>query len=440
MHTARLSLAAILLALLALAAPAAAAGPDYVPGEVIVGYEDGTTSATANGVERETGTVTDQALHGTSEQLSIEDGESVRQTITELEADPNVAYAVPNWTARAASLTPNDPYLPRQWNLLGSFGINMPEAWQLAADRGAPGGRGATVAVIDSGVAYQRYKGFRRAPDLRRSTFIRGWDFVDRDSHPNDVFGHGTHVAGTIAQATNNRRGPAGIAYGAKIMPLRVLDSYGYGDSATVSRAIRYAARRRVDVINLSIDFDTRVQAADIPDVISALRYARRKGTVVVAAAGNQADFSVAYPARASQVIAVGATTIRGCEAKYSNAGKDIDLVAPGGGRDAEIGRSVWDREHCDPDRSGRPIVQQTFVHERWVRTFGLPRDYDGTSMASPHVTAVAALVIASGRLGPDPTPEAVQRHIEATATDAGRAGFDWLYGHGLLDAAAALR
>ena len=436
----RLVLAAV-LALAALALPAQAGAGDYVPGEVLVKYEDGTTAARASAVERVTGTATEHALPGGAERLSIEDGDSVRATVADLRNDPNVAYAVPNWKARAAApFLPNDPDFPLQWNLFGPFGINMPEAWSLAAEYGTPGGTGVTIALIDSGVAYQRYKRYRRAPDLRRSTFVRGWDFIGRDHHPNDAYGHGTHVAGTMAQATNNARATAGIAYGAKIMPLRVLDAVGWGDAFTIARAIRYAARRRIDVINLSVEFGPAVRARDIPDVLSALRYARRRGSVVVAAAGNETDLAVAYPARALEVIAVGATTVTGCEAWYSNAGSDLDVVAPGGGQDAPNSRSQWDHDHCQPDAPGRPIIQQTFVNEGRVRSFGLPRDYEGTSMAAPHVAAIAALVIASGRLGPNPSPSTVEQHLEATARDAGWPGFDRFYGHGLVDAAAALR
>ena len=122
-----------------------------------------------------------------------------------------------------------------------------------------------------------------------------------------------------------------------------MLDSEGSGDSVAISRAIRYAARRGADVINLSLEFPTEVRASEIPDVLGALRYARRKGVTVVAAAGNQADGAVAYPARAGSVIAVGATTANGCEAEYSNAGADLDVVAPGGGIDAPNDDNPWD-------------------------------------------------------------------------------------------------
>jgi serine protease len=424
----------LVAALLLLALPAGARAADYVPDEVIVHYEQGTGGGVAAQVAAEAGTQPVQELPGGSEQLQIDDGDSVRETIAELRADPNVTYAVPNWRARAAA-EPDDPAFRLQWNLFSTYGINIVEAWSLAEGLGAPGGRGATVALLDSGVAYERYGRYRRAPDLRRSTFVRPYDFIGKDRHPNDVFGHGTHVAGTIAQTTNNGVGTAGIAYNAKIMPLRVLDSNGEGDSAAIARAIRYAARYRVDVINLSLEFPAEVRAAEIPDVLSALRYAHRRGVVVVAAAGNQADIAVAYPARAQSVIAVGANTITGCQADYSNSGEDLDLVAPGGGADAPNSDSAWDVAHCNPDSIGRPIIQQTFT--RGVRRFGLPRSYEGTSMASPHVSAIAALVIGTKRLGAHPSPRDVERHLEATARPTDRAD---RYGAGLVDAAAALR
>jgi serine protease len=427
----------LLLAALALPLflPAFARAADYVPDEVIVRYEQGTGGGVAASVAAEAGTEPVQALPGGSEQLAIDDGESVRDTLAELRADPNVDYAVPNWRAHAAAEAPDDPGFRLQWNFTGTYGINVTEAWTLAQSLGAPGGRGALVAVLDSGVAYERRGRFRRAPDLRRSTFVHPWDFIGKDRHPNDVFGHGTHVVGTIAQTTNNGIDTAGIAYNAKIMPLRVLDANGEGDSADIARAIRYAARYHADVINLSLEFPSEVRAAEIPDILAALRYAHRRGVVVVAAAGNQADFAVAYPARAQSVIAVGATTVTGCQADYSNAGEDLDVAAPGGGADAPNSDSAWDAAHCNPDSIGRPIVQETFTHG--VQRFGLPRSYEGTSMASPHVSAIAALLIATKRLGPRPSPRDVQRQIEATARPTDRPD---RYGAGLVDAGAALR
>ena len=334
--------------------PAGARAGDYVPDQVIVRYAEGTGGGVAAQVAQDAGTEPVAGLPGGSEQLQIEDGASVRQTIAELKQDPNVEYAVPNWRAHASAEAPNDPGVKFQWNLFGTYGINVIDAWTLAAGMGAPGGRGAVVAVLDSGVAYERHGRYRRAPDLRRKTFVHPWDFIQRDRHPNDVYGHGTHVAGTIAQTTNNGIGTAGIAYNAKIMPLRVLDAHGEGDSAAIARAIRYAVRYRADVINLSLEFPPEVRASEIPDVVSALHYANRRGVVVTAAAGNQTDIAVAYPARVATVIAVGATTITGCQADYSNSGDDLDVAAPGGGADAPNTDSVWDAAHCNPDSAGQ--------------------------------------------------------------------------------------
>ena len=419
-HRSRL-LPLLIAACLGAVAPAHAA--EYVPGEVIVRH-DGASAARV---------------------VELDRGETVAEAVTELRGDPDVDYATPNYKARATAIW-NDPgrsgapagWTNLQWNFIGDASINAPEAWDLASALGAPGGRGAVVAVLDTGVAYETRGRFKRAPDLRRKTFVRGYDFVDGDKHPNDEFGHGTHVAGTIAQRVNNGIGVTGIAYGAKIMPIRVLDENGEGAAFEISRGIRYAAKHGADIVNLSLEFDPSITARQVPDIISAIRFAHRKGAIVIAAAGNEADASVAYPARAKYAISVGATTEHLCQADYSNSGRGLDVVAPGGGNDAPNSDNPHDEQYCRPELTGREIYQQTFT--RNPRRFGLPNGYQGTSMAASHVSAIAALVIGTRKLGRNPSPGRVASHLRQTARDLGETGYDSRYGHGLVDAAAALR
>ncbi len=422
-------LAAALAALVA-ATPANASGPppvaaaDYVPGEVVVRVRD-----------RDTGAVE-------TRRHVIRDGDSVAQTTRELARRDGVVSATPNYIARAAArYIPNDPGKARiaggwqrlQWNLLE---INAPEAWDVLIGARRPGGSGMTVAVLDTGVAYRDRGRFRRSPDLSRSQFAPGYDFVADDPYPLDENGHGTHVASTIAQRAGNGVDLAGIAYGARIMPVRVLDRHGEGDSIGISAGIRYAARRGADVINLSFEFDGELTARQIPDILAALRYARRRGALIVGAAGNKSEDRIAYPARAAEVLSVGATTEHRCRAAYSNTGTGLDLVAPGGGEDAFLPAEA---DRCRPgDPAGRDIYQTTFRGSS-VRRFGIPSGYVGTSMAAPHVSAVAALIVASGVLGPSPSPTAIERRLRETATDLGPVGADTGYGAGLIDAAAAV-
>lgn len=436
-------------AALALAAPAAhAAGAPataarHVPGEVLVNYAPGADRA---GLQRALGLRGVETLPGGTRRLRADGRLALPEILRRLAAAPGVEYAVPNYRAYATDFMPNDPGIRGsglgrwhefQWNFAGEFGVNAPRAWELARAVKADGGRGVVVAVLDTGVAYANRGRFRRAPDLYPRRFVRGYDFVDEDRYPNDENGHGTHVAGTIAQRTNNAHGLTGLAYGVKIMPLRVLDSSGAGDASAIARAIRYAARRGAHVINMSLEFDAGVRASQIPDIVRAIRYAYRKGAVIVAASGNAGNRSIAYPARAPHVISVGAITAHGCQAEYSNSGRGLDVVAPGGGTDAPNRDNAWDAEHCDPSVPGPDIYQQTFTTS--YRRFGYPSGFQGTSMAAPHVSATAALVIATRRLGRRPSPRAVETHLEDTARDLGAPGYDTRYGHGLIDAAAAI-
>ena len=454
--------AAVLLALpagasaapsaLASAEPSAAAPAQYVPGEVVVRYAKDADRAARAAVQRETGVGGPDVFAPRTRVLQIRDGESVAATLRELRARPEVASAAPNALARTTGFFPNDPgtggaggWQALQWNFLAGAGVNAPDAWVNVAGAGRPGGRGVTVAVLDTGVAYINRGRFRRSPDFQPADFVRGYDFVDRDRYPSDENGHGTHVASTIGESTDNKRGVTGLAYGAKIMPVRVLDARGWGQTRDITAGIRWAARNGADVINLSFEFDDgnyQLTAAEIPDVLAAIRYADRRGVVVVGAAGNLERDTIAYPARYRPVISVGATTEHGCRAKYSNVGTGLDITAPGGGRDdpediacpvgAPRGRDIYQMTYPWAATSSAPRTSSAF------RRFGLPLGFKGTSMSAPHVSAAAALVIASGVVGRNPTPAAVAARLQATAVDVGVTGPDTTYGAGRLDAAAA--
>ncbi|MGE5857901.1 MAG: S8 family serine peptidase [Solirubrobacterales bacterium] len=439
-------LATTILVLTAAIVPAASADSQtppsqapYVPGELLVRFDGGNEHV-----------------------LELPDGVSLSSAEQALDANPAVDYAVPNYVAQASAI-PNDPGLAgfpggwqrTQWNFLpcGSLcgesatplqyqargGLDAPAAWDILKQRGAAGGRGARVAVLDTGVAYKTKKPqFRRSPDFSRGQFLPGYDFVDKDREPLDEDGHGTHVAGTIGERTGNHFGLTGLAPRARIMPVRVLDSEGFGTARNIARGIRYAASHKAQVINMSFEFSLAVNSCGkIQGICSAVKFAFKKGALVVAAAGNENGEPVAYPAGAPHVVGVGRTTKDACLASDSRTGSGLDLVAPGGGYPL--------LSTCGSDdplfTRGVPIYQLTFTG-RGYTNFGYPGGFEGTSMAAAHASGVAALVIASHVVGS--SPRAVECQLEATArhTDAqlGQPYDSRLFGAGLIDAAAAVR
>jgi len=244
---------------------------------------------------------------------------------------------------------------------------------------------------------------------------------------PLDENGHGTHVAGTIAEKTNNGIGLTGLAYRAKLMPVRVLDAHGRGDAADIARGIRFAVAHHAQVINMSFNFGCHKR---VPTVDEALREAYARGVVTVASAGNLGSEScVSEPATGPRVIAVGGTTEGGCLGYYALAGTAIDVLAPGGGNPVT---------GC-PSISARPIYQVT-LRSGSTAEFTIPSNYVGTSMAAAHVSGLAAMVLASGVLGKQPSPqasvEAVTRRIRATARSLDLPPTQ--QGAGLIDAARA--
>jgi serine protease len=407
--------------------------------------------------------------------LALPAGAGVDRAAAALRANPRVEYAEPNYVATASALgageelpLPNDPgklrtgaaeaaavardWSSKQWNFLSPDepaatglpvslgGIDAVGAWRNLAEAGRPGAEGVTIAVLDTGIAYRsaRLHGNRylRSPDFTAGQFVPGWDFVGHDRLPLDQNGHGTHVAGTIAEKTNNGIGLTGLAYRAKLMPVRVLDRRGVGYADLVARGIRFAVANGADVVNLSLNFKC---GAPVPMVDEALRQAYANGVVVVASAGNlishqpsgktNGEACVSEPATGPRVIAVGGTTEGGCLGSYSLASTAIDLLAPGGGEP---------QRGC-PSILSRPIYQVTLRKKSGDR-FGIPNFYTGTSMAAAHVSGVAAMVLASGFPKPGLKPkglvDTVSRHLRATARDLGLPRTQ--QGAGLVNAAAA--
>jgi serine protease len=448
---------ALALALASAAAPAAHAAtatrgqPDG--SRLVVRFKHDVTSAARAAALRAAGVARVAAGVGGADVVAPRAGLTPATALRRLERRPAVAWAerslvagaafVPNDSGVASAAGPLAGWANVQWELNGPFGINAPQAWSQASKQGGSGGQGVTVAVLDSGVAYTTRGPYTRSPDLDPSRFVPGWDFIDNDPYPQDEFGHGTFVASIIGATANNGYGTVGVAYRAKIMPVRVLDFEGKSDAATIARGVRFAVSHGANVINLSLELFDAPPLPPTPrsvmtsrTVRDALRVARAAGVVVVSAAGNSFDLRVPSRLYDTLAINVGGTTEHGCLGSYSNHGPGMDLVAPGGGIDAPLPGDP----NCHPDAApGHDISGVSFAANA-PQTFEMLPAFRGTSAAAPHVTGVVALVLASGVLGPHPKPGDVERHLERTARDLGAPGHDRYYGAGLVDATAATR
>ncbi|MBS1678457.1 MAG: S8 family serine peptidase [Actinobacteria bacterium] len=394
-------------------------------------------------------------------------GAGVLATARALRAKPQVEYAEPNYTATASAVelepyVPDDPgtleappgtpptptpggWAQKQWDFLpyagtataklpiSPGGINVVGAWANLIADGRPGGVGIRVAVLDSGIAYRDYgTQYLRSPDFSPEQFLPGEDFVDHDRLPLDENGHGTHVAGTIAEQTNNGVGLTGIAYNAKLIPVRVLNRANVGYANRIAAGIRFAIQSHAQVINMSFNFAC---GEKVPQVDEALREAYDRGIVTVASAGNltaaasSTKSCVSEPATGPRVIGVGGSTEGGCIGSYSLAGKGVDVVAPGGGP-AGVG--------C-PSILSRPIYQVT-LRPGTTNQFTIPSTYAGTSMAAAHVSGTVALMLAAGVIPKSVTGKArvrsVTKRLEVTARSLGYPRT--VQGAGLIDAAKA--
>ncbi|HEV7615405.1 MAG TPA: S8 family serine peptidase [Solirubrobacterales bacterium] len=391
----------------------------------------------------------------------------VEATAAALRQNPDVAYAEPDYIATASATAeiefalPNDPgtlegaseaaatagdWAFKQWNFLpwsGSAttrlpvspgGIDAIGAWRHLDEIGRPGAEGAVVAVLDTGIAYRDRGHFVRSPDFATGQFAPGYDFIDKDRFPLDENGHGTHVAGTIGEKTDNAVGLTGLAYRAKLMPVRVLDKHGRGRASDIAKGIRFAVAHHAQVINMSFNFGC---GKEVPAIDEALREAYAAGVVAVASVGNLgSETCISEPATGPRVIGVGGATEGGCLGDYSLAGKGLDLLAPGGGTPTP---------GC-PSVSARPIYQVTLRTDS-TRVFAIPGNYVGTSMAAAHVSGLAAMVIAANTYrGPRYYPESgsgnkprvngVAKQLRQTARSLGLSSNQ--QGAGLVDAARA--
>jgi thermitase len=344
----------------------------FKAGELIIKFKDKADASDEEQTLRSIGAEVKPNSGPVKPEFKVLKVKNVEAAIKKLENNPNVEYAEPNYIL-SATFTPNDTYYSTHQYGLQTTQTNL--AWDVTQ-----GSSSQEIAILDSGVDYTH-------PDLNDKTIL-GYDFVDNDNTPMDLNGHGTHVAGIAAAETNNATGIAGTAPNTKILAVRVLDAAGSGSLDGVANGIRYAADQGAEVINLSLGCNCHTVALE-----DAVNYAWSKGVVVVAAAGNDGVSTTFEPASYTNVIAVGAVNDRDRKASFSNWGTWVDVVAPG------------------------VSIASTYLNNQYVYM-------DGTSMASPYVAGLAALLTAQGR-----TNVQVRKAIELTADPVNGTGRNSTYG-----------
>ena len=403
----------------------------FVPGKLVVKFVEGLTDRDVARTVSAVGGVGGRNLaYADFTVVTLADGVDPVDAAARAAAEPGVIYAEP-LARRYHTYRPNDPLYEFQWNLQR---LDLERAWDINLG----GSNAVVVAVIDGGVAYANQGAFAQAPDLAGTRFVPGYDFIWDDDTPFDLDGHGTHVTGTIAQTTGNAAGTAGFAFNVSVMPVKaisgewdeILGAPNLGTSATVAQAIRFAVDHGAKVLNLSLGgSDTSTAERD------ALIYAVDKGAIVLIAAGNDGEDGspTSYPAQYAKdldgVMAVGAVDYQLRRAKYSNVNDYVEIVAPGGDVDADL----------NDDGFGDGVLQQTLDFDAIVQFRFNEFGYfflNGTSMSTPHVSAMAALLIDQGVTN----PKAVEAALEKFATDSGPSGRDNEYGYGLINPRATLR
>jgi len=384
--------------------------PGYVPGELIVKFRDTTAPGRIRSAAAEQGA----ALKQDPERdgltfVRLGPDATVFDAAARFERLPEVEYAVPNLYAHAF-FVPNDSVISHgdeAWNLRV---VDAYDAWDVVT--GSPS---VVLAIIDTGVAFEDHEipdyeraglwpgttMYRQSPDLP-GPFRPGWDFVNNDAHPNDDAGHGTEVATIAAGAANNLAGSAGIAFGVTILPVKVLDHQRDGTMENIVQGIRFAADQGADIANLSLGFppiQTFLGLGFTHDFVvhmfsplrDAVNYARSRGTILVAAAGNFASAELSLPAGYPGVISVAATGVRDSLSSFSSYGQGLSFVAPGGDFLDENGDHIQDQI---PVLGIKPF--------RSVGSLAKPDSFNvfffiGTSAAAPHVSGAVALLMSLG-------------------------------------------
>jgi len=442
-------------------------GAPYVPGRVIVKFKDGASTATRlstlSAVSRSS-SISQRPSYANFDIVQIDPSEDAAAVAAAAAARPDVEYAQPAYRVHTM-LVPNDPFYSRQWNLRL---VNLEKAWDIQPQAGSA----IIVAVLDTGMALAnatlsltgrsfvddfgvRYPALgpvtipvAAAPQLITSgRIVSPHDFIWNTDTPFDLDGHGTHVSGTIGQLTNDGIGTAGVAFNVKLMPVKVIDtewddifrSPFFATDDTVARGIRYAADNGAKVINMSIGRN----GFAAPAVEDAMRYAVGKGVFVVISGGNGFEDIPPNPrevyaeiaSRIQGVVSVAAVDPSRSHAFYSTTAGYIELAAPGGVTRGFGPEGCVFQQTYDPSFSDTFTLPPSAYHAPRFDVFSYVC-YIGTSMAAPHVSGVAAMMMQQGITD----PAAIEAALEKFAVDLGAAGRDDTFGFGLVDARAVLR